>query len=139
MTAATKDRNLQEISPGRSRGLGLATNQTIYAGTLAFISAAGLCVKGATSATLRSVGVFTAPYSSQGIADGVVMAEPAIGVFGPFANSAAGDQITAAEIGTDCYCVDDATVAKTSNANARSVAGKVWNVDATGVWIDFRR
>ena len=55
-----------------------------------------------------------------------------------FANSAAADAITLADIGADCYIVDDQTVAKTSATNTRSVAGKVFDVDAEGVWVDFR-
>ena len=41
------------------------------------------------------------------------------------------------DIGSDCYIVDDQTVAKTSGTNTRSVAGKVFDVDADGVWVDF--
>jgi hypothetical protein len=139
MAVATKDRDLQEIAPGRARGLGLATNLTIFAGTIACISTAtGFLTKGATATTLRAVGVFKRAHSSVGQADGVVMAEPEIGVFGPFANSAAGDQITNADIGATCFIVDDQTVAKTNGTNTRSAAGRVWQVTAEGVWIDFR-
>ena len=41
-------------------------------------------------------------------------------MFGPFANSASGDLITAAEVGSDCYIVDDQTVAKTNGSSTRS-------------------
>jgi hypothetical protein len=47
-----------------------------------------------------------------------------------FQNSTAGDLIAQADVGTDCYIVDDQTVAKTSGTNTRSVAGKVQEVDA---------
>ena len=53
------------------------------------------------------------------------------------ANSASTDQITLADIEADCFIVDDQTVAKTSNSAARSVAGKVHDVDASGVWVRF--
>ena len=46
--------------------------------------------------------------------------------------------IAAADIGNNCYVVDDQTVAKTNGTNSRSVAGKVHDVDAIGVWVDFR-
>lgn len=59
---------------------------------------------------------------------------------GPFANSAAADEITAADIDTVCYAVDDQTVAKTSDTGNRSPAGYVTRVDSDGgVWIDFTR
>ena len=48
------------------------------------------------------------------------------------------DAITLADVGSDCYIVDDQTVAKTNGTNTRSVAGKVFDVDADGVWVDFR-
>ena len=54
------------------------------------------------------------------------------------ANSSSADAITLADIGSDCFIVDDQTVAKTSATNTRSVAGKVFDVDADGVWVDFR-
>ena len=54
-----------------------------------------------------------------------------------FGNSASGDLIAIADIGNDCYIVDDQTVAKTNGTNTRSVAGKVHDVDAEGVWVTF--
>jgi hypothetical protein len=54
-----------------------------------------------------------------------------------FANSAAGDLITIADLGTDCYVVDNQTVAKTSGGATRSIAGKVRDIEAAGVWISF--
>ena len=56
------------------------------------------------------------------------------GVF-RFENSSAGDAITRAEIGDDCYIVDDQTVAKTDGTDTRSLADKVDDVDANGVWV----
>jgi predicted RecA/RadA family phage recombinase len=58
------------------------------------------------------------------------------GVF-RFANSAAGDAIGRTEIGKTVYVVDDQTVAKTDNSGARPAAGKCFDVDANGVWVEF--
>jgi hypothetical protein len=55
-----------------------------------------------------------------------------------FANSSSTDEITRADIGSNCYIVDDQTVAKTSGSSTRSVAGKIFDVDSLGVWVDFR-
>ena len=55
-----------------------------------------------------------------------------------FANSAATDAITLADIGKDCFIVDDQTVAKTDGSGTRSRAGRVFDVDADGVWVEFR-
>ena len=46
------------------------------------------------------------------------------GVFA-FTNSSGGDAIAQADVGSDCFVVDNDTVAKTSNSGARSVAGTV--------------
>ena len=55
-----------------------------------------------------------------------------------FDNSSAADLIATADIGADCYVVDDQTVAKTNGGGQRSVAGKIFDVDAQGVWVDLR-
>lgn len=53
-----------------------------------------------------------------------------------WANSAAADAITRAEIGDPAYVVDDQTVAKTSGGATRSIAGTIRDVDAQGVWVE---
>ena len=58
------------------------------------------------------------------------------GVF-QFQNSSAGDLIALANLGADCYIVDDQTVALTNGTNTRSVAGKIRDVDAGGVWVEI--
>ena len=50
------------------------------------------------------------------------------------ANSTA-DAVTLAQIGKDCYVVDSQTVAKTSDTNARPIAGKVLGLENDGVWV----
>jgi hypothetical protein len=42
-----------------------------------------------------------------------------------------------ADVGKQCYLVDDQTVAKTDGTNTRSPAGFVRDVDADGVWVEF--
>ena len=55
-----------------------------------------------------------------------------------FGNSTSTDAITLADVGSDCYIVDDQTVAKTNGSGTRSRAGRVFDVDSEGVWVDFR-
>lgn len=133
MTATAIDRNTRQRTGGR-RAFPVATATLIPAGVLACLSATGLLVNGATSATLKCVGVPQLPINNPG-ADGAINGEVDVGVFGPFANSASTDQIALADVGSDCYIVDNQTLAKTSNSAARSVAGKVWDVSAEGVWV----
>jgi hypothetical protein len=54
------------------------------------------------------------------------------GIFGPYNNSVSADLIANDDAGKLCYVVDDNTVALTSNTNARSIAGIVYKVDASG-------
>lgn len=136
MVAATKDRDTQEVQ-GRRRAFPMAANAKVYAGTIAVIDASGNANKGSTATTLRAVGIFDTPYDNTGGSAGAVVCEAVRGVFGPFANSSAGDLIGAADVGSTCYIVDDQTVAKTNGSATRSVAGVVHQVDASGVWVRF--
>lgn len=137
MTAATKDRDTQQVQ-GVRRSFPVAANVLLYAGVIACISATGFLTPGATAATLKTVGCTRGRINNTGGADGAITGEVERGVFGPFANSTSTDQITLADVGSDGYIVDDSTVAKTSGASTRSVAGKVYDVTPDGVWIDFR-
>lgn len=138
MAAATKDRDTQELAPGRKRSFPMAAGAKVFAGTIAAIDASGNVNKGITATTIRAVGSFRSAFDNTGGAAGAVVAEAERGVFGPFANSTSGDLIAAADVGNDCYIVDDQTVAKTNGSNTRSIAGKVFQVDASGVWVEFR-
>lgn len=112
----------------------LGANQTIHAGSILMRNAAGLLLRGA--AAVGSFGVGRAEVSVVSTTSGVTDQAYRPGVF-RFANSAAGDAITSADIGAACYIVDDQTVAKTNGANTRSAAGAVEDVDAEGVWVRF--
>lgn len=136
MPALTQDRNTvrrdgQQIEPP------VAANVRIYGGSIAAINAAGFVVPGSTSPTLKSAGVAERRADNTGGAAGDIRVRLRKGPH-RFTNSAAADAITLADLGADCYIVDDQTVAKTHATNTRSVAGKVFDVDAEGVWVDFR-
>ena len=136
MTAAAQDRDTREMT-GHRRAFPMEAATKIYGGTLACLNAAGNVVKGITSATLKCVGVSFQTYDNTLGAAGAVTAEVKVGVHGPFANSAAADLLSNADVGNDCFIVDDSTVAKTNGGATRSVAAKVWTVDANGVWLKF--
>ena len=110
----------------------------IFAGAIVCLDAAGNAQQGATAVGLKAVGRARAVIDNlTGIAGAqTVDSEP--GVY-RYANSAAADLIARTEIGTDCYVVDDQTVAKTDGGATRSIAGKVVDVEATGVWVRFTR
>lgn len=136
MTALTKERDTTRRDGHRS-GLAMAAVKA-FAGSLVCVdTATGYATKGATSTTLRALGVADQTFdNSAGVAGAMVLTYRRDG-WHRFANSAAGDLIANIDIGTDCYIVDDQTVAKTSGSATRSIAGKVREVDAGGVWISF--
>lgn len=113
--------------------LPVKANVRCYQGALAVMDG-GNVAPGSTALNLIAVGMFTNTFDNTGGAAGAIRAEVEPGIF-KFENSAAGDLIAEADIGKDCYIVDDQTVAKTNGANTRSVAGKVVAVASDGVWV----
>jgi len=132
--ALTADRDTPERD-GVDFSFPVAAATKIYAGALVALNAAGDAVPGATATTLTAVGRADEQVDNTGAAGDKVVAVRK-GVF-RFGNSAAGDAITKAEIGADAYIVDDETVAGTDGTGTRSVAGKIVDVDADGVWVEI--
>ena len=139
MTALAADRAIPNRT-GLELNLPVAAAAKIYAGALVAIitssTGVGNATKGAVATTLRGVGVAVEQADNTAGAAGDIRVKVRRGTW-LFANSASTDAITLAEIGTDCFIVDDATVAKTNGTSTRSVAGKVVDVDAGGVWVSF--
>lgn len=136
MAALTQSRNTEERSGDFVEG-GVAASTKIYQGALVAVDADGFFVPGSTATTLRGVGRAESEVDNSSGSDGDEIIRIKRSIF-PFANSASTDEITRADIGSLCYIVDDQTVAKTDGTETRSVAGKVYDVDAKGVWVDFR-
>ena len=135
MVALAKDRN-SPARDGKTFDFDVAAAAKIYAGAIVALSATGYATPGATATTLVAQGRAEEQVDNTGGADGDLTVKIRKGVF-RFANSSAGDLITIAEIGDDCYIVDDQTVAKTDGTATRSIAGKIVDVDAQGVWVEF--
>lgn len=133
MPQLTANRNTLERVGTDLVGL-LGANQAIFAGAILMRNASGHLIEGATAT--GSVGVGRAEAQVSSTTAGVTLASYRPGVF-RYVNSAAGDLIATADIGTVCYIVDDNQVAKTSGTNTRSPAGIVADVDAQGVWVRF--
>ena len=112
----------------------MAASTKSYAGGMAALNASGYAVPASASATLTVVGRFEEAVDNSSGAAGDEKATVKRGVF-LFKNSADTDEITLSDVGGDCYVVDDETVAKTSDTDARPVAGTILDVDASGVWV----
>lgn len=136
MTATTVERDTP-LKEGVLFTRKVAGTKKILAGTIVALNATGYATPGAVAATLVADGRAEETVDNTDGADGDLNVTVRKGVF-RFANSADADLITIAEIGDNCYIVDNQTVAKTSDTNARSVAGKIVDVDAAGVWVEFR-
>jgi hypothetical protein len=133
MAALTADRNTPEKN-GELIVLPAAAAKKFYVGALAALDAAGRATPGATATTIKGLGRVEKFADNSAGSAGAIDVTIRRGIF-RFANSAAGDAIAATEIGSDCFIVDDQTVAKTNGTNTRSVAGRVMDVDAQGVWV----
>ncbi|MDD3325646.1 MAG: hypothetical protein PHW25_01010 [Zoogloea sp.] len=128
MASLTSDRNTPERT-GESFAFPAKANTTIFRGSLVALEA-GYVVPGHTATGLVAVG-----RAEQVVEDqfGVAQVVARRGVF-RFGNLS-GDVVTQAEVGADCYIVDDQTVAKTDGGGTRSRAGKVVAVELLGVWV----
>ncbi len=100
----------------------MAATTTVYAGGLVAIEA-GYAVPAEADNTFITLGVALKTVVNAGAA-GAASVPVRRGTFA-FTNSADADEITQAEMGLDCYVVNDFTVAKTDDTGARPVAGKV--------------
>ncbi|MBL4751463.1 MAG: hypothetical protein JKX71_12935 [Amylibacter sp.] len=135
MTALLKDRNTP-TSLGDKRNGAVAAGVKIYAGAMLVRNAAGYILPATTTLNQVGVGRAEAQVDNTAGADGAVNVDFLPGNF-RYANSAAGDLITIADIGSIAWAVDDQTVAKTNGTNTRSRAGVIDNVDPQGVWVRF--
>lgn len=132
MTALSTARNTPERA-GDVLGFPVKAAVKAIQGGIAVLNG-GYAAPGTTATGLVAVGRFEETVDNTAGSNGDVSAQVKRGTF-KFANSSAGDLIAQADVGADCYIVDDQTVAKTSATNTRSVAGKVVAVDADGVWV----
>lgn len=135
MTALSTARDTQR-RPGQRVSVPLAAAAKVFEGGIVCINASGWGTKGATSTTLKAVGVAETTVDNTSGANGDLSVEALRG-WHKFANSTSTDAITLADYGSQCYLVDDQTVAKTSGSNTRSIAGVIRGVDSDGVWVEF--
>lgn len=134
MTALSTDRTTPQMA-GDLRSGGLAASVLVHAGAIVMRDATGFLTKGQTALALVGVGR-AEERATGGAAAGDEKLRYRPGIF-RFANSAAADAITIADIGKPAWAVDDQTVAKTSGTNTRSIAGFIEDVEAQGVWVRF--
>ena len=137
--ATTGPRNTRERGDFYHSEEQLAKTGVIFNnGAMVAVDASGYLIPAITSTTLKRFGRVN--LSPERVANTTMLASGAKTLkieFGEFSwgNSTAGDAIAQADVGNDCYAVDDATVAKTDGGGTRSKCGKIMAVDAGGVWV----
>jgi len=112
----------------------IAAATEIFGGHIVAGNAAGFAVLATAVAAQVTLGVSDgyADNSAGTAGDAVALVRRGKSWF--FANLG-GDAVTQADIGKACFVADSQTVAKTSNSDARPVAGKVLGVESAGVWV----
>ena len=136
MPAATEGR-MTKRRDGRKMSLPVAANTKLLIGCMVALNTTGVAVHASAIATLKVQGVAeTEADNTGGVASAIQVQIDRQGWF-LFANSAGADQIALTDVGSNCFAVDNQTVAKTSATNTRSVAGVIRDVEAEGVWISF--
>jgi hypothetical protein len=134
MTALTADRNTQ-YKDGEFVVLAVAASKKIYAGSLVVLNASGYAEPGSTANNVTYVGrAEESVDNSSGSAGAKTVLVRRKKAF-KWVNLST-DPIGQADLFKTCYIVDDQTVAKTSDTNARSAAGKVVGIDTDGVWVE---
>jgi hypothetical protein len=134
MTALTTPRNTPERA-GEVFDFPIKAAVHGYKGGIAVLNA-GYAAPATTATGLVAVGRFEQDADNTSGANGAFLARVRRGIF-KYANSTAADAIAQANVGTDCYLVDDQTVALTNGTNTRSRAGEIFAVEADGVWVQI--
>lgn len=137
MTALTQARDTQRRR-GQQASFPLAANAVIYAGAMVAIgTGTGYADAATTATTWAVVGSARESVDNTGGANGALQVPVDREGWFRYANSAAADAIALDDVGKVCYAVDDQTVALTDGGGTRSAAGRIRDVDAQGVWIEF--
>lgn len=134
MSALSAARNTKERA-GDVFGFPVKSAAVCYLGGIAVLNG-GYAAPGSVATGLIAVGRFEEDADNSSGGDGAIEVKAKRGIF-KFGNSSAGDLIAQADVGADCYIVDDQTVAKTDGTSTRSRAGKIVAVDADGVWVQL--
>jgi hypothetical protein len=114
----------------------MATNTTIYAGSIVVANGSGYAAPGSTATTLTALGRAEERKTNSGANGAALILVRRKKAF-KFKNSA-GDPVGQANLGKTCYIVDDETVSATNaGGNTQSAAGKVLGVDSDGVWVEM--
>jgi hypothetical protein len=134
MTALARDRQTPERK-GFRLNKGVAASTRIWQGSMVAIDGDGYIVPADADNTLRVLGCAMQNVDNTTGLAAAKTCEIGVDCY-RWGNSGGADEIEDSDIGSLCYAVDDQTVALTSDTGDRPVAGRIWDVDADGVWVD---
>jgi hypothetical protein len=133
MTALTKGRRTPSRA-GNRIAHPLAAGAKVFAGGIGVLDA-GYLKPGRAATGLIAVGVIEDDADNSAGTDGDVVVTVSRGTFQ--LDNDGTDPVGREHIGLNAYIVDDQTVAATDGEGTRSIAGKIIDVDAAGVWVEF--
>ncbi len=128
-----RERKTPHIGEGHLREIGVKAGSRIFAGALV-MSEGGLAAPGRAAPGLIALGRAEQSADNRGGADHALRVRIRRGVFG--FRSLPEDPVLPADLGRECFVVDDETVARSSAANTRSPAGKVFALEGDLVFVD---
>lgn len=127
MSALTQERS-RRTYPWKYKSFTLASGTKAFKGGRAALNGSGKVVPATSVTALLAIGLFAETVdATAGDLPVQVDLEREV-VLEYFANATAGDAVAATDIGNNAYMMDDQTV--TITAAGRSVAGRIWDVDA---------
>lgn len=129
--ALSADRNTP-FKDGELIVVPVATNKTIFAGSLVAADANGYATPGATAATLSVLGRAEETVVNSGANGAKTVTVRRKKAF-KWKNSGT-DAVVQADLGKTCYIEDDQTVCHT--VTGKSIAGKVIGIDTDGIWVE---
>lgn len=136
MTLERKTRKLSEQTVVNLLHQPMKGKTKILLGAIAVLDA-GFVAPARAATGLIALGIAEETVDNTDGADGAIFAPIRQGTFQCF-NSGGTETITQTDVGKDCFLVDDQTVAKTDDTGKRSRAGKIVQVDPTGlVWVQL--
>lgn len=107
-------------------------NAVIYQGAMVALQA-GYLVPASAATGLLVLGRAEDSYDNTGGIDGALIGVVLNNFIFNWDNNTSTDALTQADVGLDCYAVDDHTVGKSSSG--RSKAGKVVKIEGNQVWV----
>ena len=143
MTALAKARPFKERVSPRGRRFPAAAAVVVWQGAMVALTDAGansVAKPASADATLKIVGVAPSTADNRLGGAGAIGVDAERGVY--LMKNSATDPVTLGDIGKSVFAEDDNTVSKTgapsSGTPTQPVAGSVYDVDASGVWVEFK-